>query len=326
MINKKTLEMLSAYLDGEVNEAQKRQMEAMLAKDPALRKEAETMKAFNAKISATRPAPLKVPEGFRDEILKKLKHPQGGPDQSSGGSPGGGPGFIKRSWMNYLISGTVLAGLITYFVYQDHHNQQAINQAQESLDMVKAAAKGMDMDMPQYQGQATGQSFRSAAPNEINGLNVNQLPAGSFNQDLKPGHVFRYGQGGHKNRISANNDRMAPSTGGSTSVKLPRPALESSQGWDQQYLSRMINHYHLRKKITPEQCLTLAQKHTLNPGLLVSLMHFMPEQNSRTLAVRIRQSLNQSVRQEAPQRLEQLLHDLNGQPEWLAEIEQDLAP
>lgn len=326
MISKKTLELLSAYLDGEVNQTQKQKIEALLAKDPALREEAESMKAFSARISSTRPGPMKVPEGFRDEILKKIRQQHHGPDQSSGGAPGGGTGFLKHSWMSYLMTGTVLVGLTTYFVYQDRRNQQNIDQADQSVQMIKQATQDQKLEMPQYQGRSR-QMNQGAAPSDISGLDAasSRPDAGAVGD----GRVFRYGHGresdpGDDDKAmvpmkASKHDGMAPAA-------LPGPGLESSRAWDQQSLALKIEAYGLQEKLTSSQCLTLARKYNLNPGLLLGLMHLMPGQDSQTLALRIRRSLNQSYQQEAPQRLEQLIRDLKGQKQWTKLIKKELAP
>ena len=65
-------EQLSAYLDGELTDAEVSELEALLESDPSLRSELAALEGAIASLRSH--APAFAPEGFKDSVLAKLEH------------------------------------------------------------------------------------------------------------------------------------------------------------------------------------------------------------------------------------------------------------
>jgi len=313
-MNEKTLEMLSAYLDGQLPPAEQAQVEALLRKDPAARAELDSMREFAGMIEQAAPPVVTAPPDLRARILDRIKAEGAGPGQG-GQDSGAAPKFTLKP---YLTAGVVMLGLVGAMVYLD--SRRGAN------TVPRPSSQAMDM-------QTSGSP--SAQPAALLGEDSPLRPASAGDIQSAPGfaastavglppagRVYTFGQGEVRTTgsvpaassfgPSGDTDVSALARSGAESV-----SLESLAGWDTQRVNML---FKMQSRSVPDRSvdvLSLARRYNLNPGLLAAAAMDFQDRSVTELAMQMRSSLNATADRTPRQRLIRIIADLGGQPAWV---------
>lgn len=313
------LELLTAYLDGEASSQEQTTVQQWLKEDEGIRQEYENMKTFHQQINQTRPGELKVPPDFRTNIMTRLKA-MAGPDsgEQAGGSTGRSPskGWFKQQWQPYLLAGSVLLGLTTFFILQDLSNQQKINQMQVRLDQLQGADAFDSLSLPAdtVGRQARQQPTSTKGQHALSASKQDQVMDQTNAAGPVSGKIY------HRNQVLPDN-RAAYQTASPFTRHL-----ETSQQWTRAIIDRKSEEMGLQDRLDSVQVLDWARQSNLNPGLIISMAQLKPDKPVKELADSIRAIFNQHPDLSNEQRLQKLIQAFGGSSDWEQVIKRNLQP
>ncbi len=279
--------LLSAYLDGQVTPGQRRQIEDLLARDPAARAEWEDLRDLAAKLNAAAPPAAAVPADFREKIMARLKSGTGGPQ---------GPGAA-----GWTAAGLVLLGLLGTFMVLDRQASQPAGapQARPSPESLEESSRPAGGAQPEYRGQ-----LQRVNPEDIRSTSPGFLPDALRRQPARlDGEAYLSGAKVVRSKPAAVDLAPAPAVS----------ALERPDAWGREDFTRELSG----SSLTAETLAALARVYRLHPGLLLAVSRDVPRLSPEEAARRLRNSLDASAGQPDSERLHQAAKDLGGDPAWL---------
>lgn len=295
--------LLSAYLDGQVTPAQRRQIEDLLARDPAVRAEWEDLQTFAQQINAAAGPQATVPADFREKIMARLKSGGSGPQR-----PGGG--WSATGGMGLTAAGLVLIGLLGTFMFLDRQSNRTAEtpQARPSPEALEDSAQAARGGQPAYRGE-----IRPARPEDIQSTASGRMPDALRHSSARlDGEAYLAGAAPRRPR--AARGEVAAWTEVAAGPEAPAPGLdlERFDAWTAEETAARISGSGL----TPAGLTRLAQTYRLHPGLLLAACQDLPRLGAEAAARRLRGSLDASAGQPENQRLRKAVADLGGDPSW----------
>jgi|GEM_PF-6806990 len=276
----KTLELISAYADGQATAPQVQQVESLLRQDPEARQVYEEMKAFGATIAATGPAEAGVPADFRDQVMERICLEAAAPTKPESG---GGMGKLISS--PYAISGLVLTALLGTMAF---------------LDLAKS---GRTPDAPHSQTEAPSSRERELPRlREVAGTQAEI----ALEADLSREQAYVRGRGG----VRVKNRGRAGETASPDLAVVSK--LDQSAAWSQEEIQRFL------PSADAVRLLAQARQNRINPGLLVAAVRYAGVVDFSAAGPRIRASLDQSMNQPEMERLSRVIRELGGDEQQAA--------
>lgn len=155
-------ELLSAYVDGELSEAERAAVEARLASDPAAQRQVEEFRRLSALIQNL-PQPA-LPVDFSAKVLRRAEQAR-----TSSASEPVRPGFsLGRTWRSWAWPGLVIAAALLIAVMLP-------NREPELADRGAATSPLAVKEVPQLRARGESSSVASSAPQGASDLLRDEL-------------------------------------------------------------------------------------------------------------------------------------------------------
>lgn len=306
--------LLSAYLDGRLDPAERARVESALAQDPEARRELADLKELAELLDQAAPAPVVAPPELRAGIMARLKGE--GPQPKPGGPSGRGPG-----WKPFVLGGAVLITLTGTFIALDRSQRAGTAPAPSSewTDLAEQAMPGTQAWQPSW-GTPVQEPTPAAAQADDIRTTASLVPSPQTSLQIG-GDVFSFGQGAARSQPGRSG---AGDKGSGAEVAVASgagPNLESTAGWTPSRLDERLQQADRAVGTTGQDLLRLAQRHDLNPGLLAEAVIRFPYRAPTDLALTLRASLTATAGQTRAERLRRAVQALGGDPTRVAEWE-----
>ncbi len=312
-MNEHVRSLLSAYLDGRLDPAERARVESALAQDPEVRRELADLKDLTKLLDRAAPAPVAAPPELRAGIMARLKGEV--PPPKAEGPRGGGAG-----WKPFVVGGAVLITLTGTFLVLDRHrrSQPVPTPSEEWTDLADEGTPGTAAWRPSWGTQVPGPEPAAARADDVQTLS--SLAPPSRRSLPTEGDVFGFGQGAARVKPGRSGTRAESRGAEVAEGSGDGPSLESTDGWTAARLAER----RVPARTSVQDLLRLAQRHALNPGLLAEAAQRFPDRDPTELAVTLRASLTATVGQPRIERLRRAVRDLGGDPTRIDEWEQAL--